>query len=716
MKQVQKFVLLAVLIGILFQGFFGSLVANAQTTSSPQTQSIDTTKSIIVGGISCSVGGLVSKWLTSLISSGLKSVLKFTQNLLNKIPGVSIFLNTNVPTDDLNQKASNVGSVVARCFARQILNHMTAGIIGTARTSGRNGSPAFVQDWRRFQLDSQRRGENIFRSILSSTELCPYFSGDIRTLFKANSQPSIDSNIMRVGNLDPYTLRARCTMPYNWSLKSYQTDFSGNGGYNNLTRLSQPQNNFYGNLLMSLSEVSLQRAAQENSDISSVIAGLGFDSRRGKNLTTPVQGYCSNNARLACTSNLQCDSFTGPEQGFCSHNSSIVCNNDSTCVTSGGDGSICVYPSRTNQCIMGRDDCAVRASNGSCMIYNKVLTPGSVLQGSVNSVINQELGWLTNVNTMDAIISDLTRLVLSRILNLSAPDYSPQEIYPREVYPGPTTPPGSPPCAYEGDADNPSNPGRYNPALPCPSSPVQTPDTNINFCDGTDADGDGNICDASIGEDINTCPSDCGGGQPQPTCGNGVIDTGEQCDVIGPNLNGQTCVSLGYSGGNLECTSNCTYSSVSCTGVPDSTGAVTACNDGTQTPTNSNVCLTAQWFKQGQAGAVDPTGNCASSNCVVLNHNIWDGSTGADIYRASKAIFSLPVNAFDYRNGTRVDTCNTDGSTFYGLATTLTSGINVPLNIPVGGNGNCPVSGVCGDKICNPSLGEDTFTCPIDCP
>ena len=84
-------------------------------------------------------------------------------------------------------------------------------------------------------------------------------------------------------------------------MENYQADFAGNGGWDSLARLSQPQNNFYGNLLMSLNEASVQRFAEEDSDVSSVMAGLGFDSRRdGASSRT---GYCTSNRNQTCTKN-----------------------------------------------------------------------------------------------------------------------------------------------------------------------------------------------------------------------------------------------------------------------------------------------------------------------------------------------------------------------------------------------------------------------------
>ncbi len=46
-------------------------------------------------------------------------------------------------------------------------------------------------------------------------------------------------------------------------------------------------------------------------------------------------------------------------------------------------------------------------------------------------------------------------------------------------------------------------------------------------------------------------------------CGNGVIDSGEQCD--GGNLNGGTCASRGFAGGTLSCSGTCQYNTTQCT-------------------------------------------------------------------------------------------------------------------------------------------------------
>jgi hypothetical protein len=54
---------------------------------------------------------------------------------------------------------------------------------------------------------------------------------------------------------------------------------------------------------------------------------------------------------------------------------------------------------------------------------------------------------------------------------------------------------------------------------------------------------------------------------PNPVCGNGVLETGEQCD--GPALGGATCQSLGFVGGTLACSNVCRF---------DTSGCVPACS------------------------------------------------------------------------------------------------------------------------------------------
>jgi hypothetical protein len=53
-----------------------------------------------------------------------------------------------------------------------------------------------------------------------------------------------------------------------------------------------------------------------------------------------------------------------------------------------------------------------------------------------------------------------------------------------------------------------------------------------------------------------------GSGPPPPRCGDGVVNRGEQCD--GTDLDGGSCVLLGFNFGTLTCNSDCTYNTSQC--------------------------------------------------------------------------------------------------------------------------------------------------------
>lgn len=88
----------------------------------------------------------------------------------------------------------------------------------------------------------------------------------------------------------------------------------------------------------------------------------------------------------------------------------------------------------------------------------------------------------------------------------------------------------------------------YSECLP----PLEDCDNNL------DDDGDGFIdCDdVSCAADAD-CFNDT-----SDTCGNGTLDYGEECDTW--NLNGQHCEDLGFSGGNLYCSAQCSFSVSGC--------------------------------------------------------------------------------------------------------------------------------------------------------
>src|SRR3989344_7245067 len=185
-----------------------------------------------IGFTSCAAGG----YLSGLISKGLDDLTSWVNQKLGGFlgSGGGIFGSAVPVTDERAQELidkfkntyttkEGVEDIVARCAAREVLTAMGKNILNVARTGGRDGGPAWVRNWRNFQLDSQYRGEGIFRGMLASTNLCGYFGSDLKNLFQANKQVNLTQIKTRSG-LDSFALQAGCTLPSNFDFDAYKQD------------------------------------------------------------------------------------------------------------------------------------------------------------------------------------------------------------------------------------------------------------------------------------------------------------------------------------------------------------------------------------------------------------------------------------------------------------------------------------------------------------
>jgi hypothetical protein len=111
---------------------------------------------------------------------------------------------------------------------------------------------------------------------------------------------------------------------------------------------------------------------------------------------------------------------------------------------------------------------------------------------------------------------------------------------------------------------------------------------------------------------------------PTATCGNETIDPGETCD--GSNLGGQTCQGLGFAGGTLACSPDCTgYDTsgcVDCISPSDCSDPHAVCTDGT--------CGCAQGYYDCAGNGVcndlsHDTGNCGSCGHVCALPHATNG-------------------------------------------------------------------------------------------
>ncbi len=133
----------------------------------------------------------------------------------------------------------------------------------------------------------------------------------------------------------------------------------------------------------------------------------------------------------------------------------------------------------------------------------------------------------------------------------------------------------------------------------CTDNPPPTPRCGDGIIQKPNAVGFSEECDGDIFiEPLNICPHGSTGGPvsckdckwdyslckpiPEPRCGDGIRQTllGENCD--GPDFGGETCLSLGYAGGSLSCTSGCLIDTTGCTWPPS------ICGDGIVSKPNDN--------------------------------------------------------------------------------------------------------------------------------
>lgn len=186
---------------------------------------------------------------------------------------------------------------------------------------------------------------------------------------------------------------------------------------------------------------------------------------------------------------------------------------------------------------------------------------------------------------------------------------------------------------------------------------------------------------------------------PTVVCGDGVVEAPEECD--GADLAGQTCATLGFTGGTLTCAANCAFDKTQC--VSES------CGDGIKNGGEECDC-----GQQGAPCTSEQLGDVACSNLLAPSNGFYHGGT-----LSCGSPFSCLFNTAGciwcgdgVRNGPEAcEGADLGGQTCAGLGFT---GGTLACNSNCTHNTIGCFTAVCGDGQCNGS--EDSCSCPADCP
>lgn len=184
-----------------------------------------------------------------------------------------------------------------RPLVRKIANSLENKLVNSVnkQISGIDGKlPSFVTNWRNYTLDSQARGNDIFRSILADADFCSYFGKDLKILFGADKYTGridgakvrdalgrvVYENKLSIPGLPSFKDISKCTLPSSFSATALKQDFAKGGGWDAWNKLIEPQNNLLGAFILALDEQSRQISLESQSAENEAVSGGGFLSQK----------------------------------------------------------------------------------------------------------------------------------------------------------------------------------------------------------------------------------------------------------------------------------------------------------------------------------------------------------------------------------------------------------------------------------------------------
>lgn len=196
------------------------------------------------------------------------------------------------------------GGTSLNAIAKSITSALIEGLVTTienkAKASGREsqtGKEVFVKNWRKFILESQYRGEDIWRGILdyliSRGVLCEHIRNSdwIKKLEPRGISLSTLQGYLKTKRLQDIITSLKCDPEVDKKYQVFKRDFKAGGGWDTFARLSQKNNRTEGVLGELLDELELQRELEEKADVNEAVSGESFLSSR-KCLVIGPSGGC----------------------------------------------------------------------------------------------------------------------------------------------------------------------------------------------------------------------------------------------------------------------------------------------------------------------------------------------------------------------------------------------------------------------------------------
>lgn len=257
-----------------------------------------------IGGIITDLFNIVKKKLIACAVSGI----------INKYTGAGFQCTMPVASDftayiKLKAEQEAKQNFIARCVVDQQINDITNTVDRMIQEQGPEGGPAWATDWiTNSYVNPDRQAYRRFWTLLVNTDVCEYMRSDVYNYFEVpqsyrDNPPSIKAYELSVDAGTPFPLAAACTAPKNWKPGQPATakTFVQNGGFDLISALAEPQNNFNGFISLANNELQKQRTASVDSVTNQLIGGGGvlpIYGTKEESCKVDADGNCITNGRI----------------------------------------------------------------------------------------------------------------------------------------------------------------------------------------------------------------------------------------------------------------------------------------------------------------------------------------------------------------------------------------------------------------------------------